>query len=182
MYTDKTVPQAMSAINARLHAPAGRGRPQLDGWVEKSGRFALTVTTEVRWGLRRRTTLYGRAERRDGATVIEGTVPGGASRQGQAVVFGALALIAVLGMVNGNAVLALVALAAGFGFYIPLQGDYANSEILLSELQKTLKAQFTPPRREGKATSRPAGKTSQTGRPTKEPADSAKTSTERSSP
>lgn len=163
MYTDKTVAQAMSAINARLHTPGTKGRPQLDGWVEKSGRFAMTVTTQVRWRLRRRTTLSGRAERRDGITVVEGTVPGGASREGQAVVFGALALVAVLSMINGNAILAIVALVAGAGFFIPLQGDYANSEILLSELQKTLKAQLTPPRREGKggpqrAASRPTGK------------------------
>jgi len=158
MYTDKTVPQAMSAINARLHTPGSKGRPQLDGWVEKSGRFALTVTTQVRWRFRRRTTLNARAERRDGLTVIEGSVPGGASREGQAVVFGALALVAVLGMIQGNAILAIVALAAGVGFFVLLEGDYANSEILLSELQKTLKAQLTPPRREDKAGSRRASK------------------------
>jgi hypothetical protein len=158
MYTDKTVPQAMSAINARLHTPGSRGRPQLDGWVEKSGRFALTVTTQVRWRFRRRTTLSARAERRDGLTVIEGNVPGGASREGQAVVFGALALVAVLGMIQGNAILAIVALAAGVVFFVLLEGDYANSEILLSELQKTLKAQLTPPRREGKAGTRHTSK------------------------
>lgn len=158
MYTDKTVPQAMSAINARLHTPGSKGRPQLDGWVEKSGRFALTVTTQVRWRFRRRTTLNARAERRDGLTVIEGSVPGGASREGQAIVFGALALVAVLGMIQGNAILAIVALAAGVVFFVLLEGDYANSEILLSELQKTLKAQLTPPRREDKAGSRRASK------------------------
>lgn len=158
MYTDKTVPQAMSAINARLHTPSGKGRPQLDGWVEKSGRFALTVTTQVRWRFRRRTTLNARAERREGLTVIEGSVPGGASREGQAIVFGALVLVAALGMAQGNAILALVALAAGAAFFVLLEGDYANSEILLSELQKTLKAQLTPPRRADKAGSRRASK------------------------
>lgn len=148
MYTDKSVAQAMSAINERLHVPGTKSRPQLDGWVEKSGRFAMGVTTTVRWRFDRRTFLYGQAERQGGVTLVEGTVSGGVGRDGQIVVFGAMLIIALLTLSQGNAILAIVALLAGLALFIPMRGDYANSEILLSELQKTLNAKFTPPKKE----------------------------------
>lgn len=146
MYTDKTIPQAMSAINARLHVPGTKARPQLDGWVEKNGKFAIGVTSDLQWRFRRRTWLHGKAIREGGVTVIQGTVPSGVSREGQAVIFGALLLVGILTLTQGNAVLAIIAVLAGAAFYIPLHGDYVNSEILLSELQKTLKGRFTPPK------------------------------------
>lgn len=148
MYTDKTVSQAMSAINERLHVPGTKSRPQMDGWVEKNGSFAMGVTTPVQWRFRRRTYLQGRAERQGGVTVVTGTVPGGAGRQGQIAVFAALLIVGLLILVQGNAMLAIIAVLAGAALYIPLRGDYDNSEILLSELQKTLNAKLTPPKRD----------------------------------
>jgi hypothetical protein len=148
MYTEKSVAQAMSAINERLHVPGTKSRPQLDGWVEKNGRFAMTVTTKVRWRFDRRTSLYGRAERQGGITYVEGTVSGGVGRDGQIVIFGALLIIALLTLSQGNAILAIVAVLAGLALFIPMRGDYNNSEILLSELQKALNAKFTPPKKD----------------------------------
>lgn len=155
MYTDKNVAQAMSAINERLHVPGTKSRPQLDGWVEKSGRFAIGVTTTVRWRFDRRTYLYGKAERQGGITIVEGTVSGGVGRDGQIVVFAALLVIALLTLSQGNAILAIVAVLAGLALFIPMRGDYNNSEILLSELQKALNAKFTPPKKD--TPKRPAG-------------------------
>lgn len=146
MYTDKSVPQAMKAINDRLHAAGTRSRPQLDGWVEKNGRFAMAVTSQLRWRFSRKTYLHGRAYREGGITLIEGSVPGGASRESQAVIFGALLLVAALVFFQGYALFALVTVVAGAALFIPLRGDYQNSEILLSELQKTLNARLTPPK------------------------------------
>jgi hypothetical protein len=148
MYTDKTVSQAMSAINERLHAPPSKSRPQLDGWVEKNGRFAISTSSKLRWRFSRRTHLYGKAERQSGVTVIEGNVPGGVSHEGQAVIFGALLLVGLLiFFIQGNALFAIVAVMVGMALFIPLRGDYHNSEILLSELQKTLNARLTPPKK-----------------------------------
>ena len=148
MYTDMTVAQSMRAINDRLHVSGTRTRPQMDGYVEKSGRFAMAVTTTVRWRFKRKTFLHGQAERDTGLTVIRGNVPGGLSRNKQALVLGMMIVIGLaLGFTQGNAILAIVPVLAGAAFSIPLQGDFDNSEILLSELQKALKAKFRPPKR-----------------------------------
>lgn len=147
MYTDKTVAQSMSAINERLHAPPTKSRPQMDGWVEKNGRFAMGVTSELKWKITRQTYMRGRAERQSGVTVVEGSVPSGVTREGQAVIFGALLLVGLLIFLQGNALFALVAVAVGAALFVPLRGDYQNSEILLTELQKTLNARLTPPKK-----------------------------------
>jgi hypothetical protein len=146
MYTEKSVPQAMSAINERLHTPGTKSRPQLDGWVEKSGRFSMGITGSVKWRLMRRTVLQGKAEKLGNITLIQGSVPGGVSGQGMLVILGALIAVAVLVYTTqNNAILAGVALLAGVVLYIPLVGDFNNCETLLSELQKSVNAKFTPP-------------------------------------
>ncbi len=147
MYTDKSVSQTMSAINERLHVPPSKSRPQLDGWVEKSGRFAIGVRSELQLRLSRKTYLQGKAERQGGVTVVEGSVPGGVSREGQLVIFVAMLLVGLLLYTQGYAMFALVVVAVGAALYIPLRGDYQNSEILLAELQKTLNARLTPPKK-----------------------------------
>ena len=148
MYTEKTVAQSMRAINDRIHAPGTKSRPQMDGWVDKSGRFAMAVTSKVRWRFRRKTFLHGRAERTGGYTIVQGNVPGGLSRDKQALVLVIMIVIGLaLGLTQGSAILVIVAVLAGAAFSIPLQGDFDNSEVLLSELQKALKAKFAPPKR-----------------------------------
>jgi hypothetical protein len=108
----------------------------------------MSVTTKVRLRFDRRTHLYGKAERQGGITVVEGTVSGGVGRDGQIAIFGALLVVALLMLSQGNAILAIIAILAGLTLFIPLRGDYNNSEILLSELQKTLNAKFTPPKKD----------------------------------
>ena len=147
MYTDKTVAQSMRAINERLHVPGTKTRPQIDGWVDKNGQFAISVTTTVRWRFKRKTVMHARAERDSGFTVIRGTVPSGLSRNRQIAVFVILLMIGLVAFSQGSAIMALVVVLAGAGLSIPLQGDYDNSEILLTELQKALRAKFTPPKK-----------------------------------
>ncbi|MBZ0292276.1 MAG: hypothetical protein K8L99_06880, partial [Anaerolineae bacterium] len=104
MYTDKTVAQAMASINERMHASPTKSRPQIDGWVEKKGRFAISVTSELKWRFKRRTFLHGHAERESGMTVVRGNVPGGVAPEGQAIIFVALLIIAALIFLQGNAI------------------------------------------------------------------------------
>jgi hypothetical protein len=146
MYTDSSVAQAMKAINDRLHVPGTKSRPQIDGWVEKNGSFAMSVNTSVYRRFHRKTFLRAKAERQGGTTVVTGTVPGGLPRNRQIIIFVMMVILGLALLSQGNAILAFVAIAAGAALAIPLQGDYHNSEILLTELQKALKARFAPPR------------------------------------
>ncbi len=146
MYTDKSVAQTMKALNDRLHASGTKSRPQFDGWVEKNGRFAIGVTTRVFGRFPRKTTLRGRAQREGSTTIVRGSVSGGLPRSRQGIVFAMVVLIALVTFSQGAAIPALIIVAAGAALVIPFQGDYDNSEILLTEVQRVLKARFAPPR------------------------------------
>ncbi len=147
LYSEKTVAQCLTAINARMHVKGTSTHPALDGWVEKGGAFALGVSTTVVGKFSRRTTLKAKVERQSGVTVIRGSVPNGGSKQGQLVVFGALALVAATMIANGNVLFALLMIPFAAYLYIPMRGDLLNSEILIDEVQKTLKAKPKPPKK-----------------------------------
>lgn len=146
LYTDKTIPQCLTAINERMHAKATSTRPALDGWVEKGGAFSLSMSAPVMGRFARRTTLKGQIEREEGVTIIRGGVPGGVPRQGQVLIFVALALVALTIIGSGNTLVGLLLFPMAAVLYIPMQGDYLNSEVLLDEVEKTLKAKPTPPK------------------------------------
>lgn len=146
LYTDKSVSQCMSAINERLHVKGTSARPGMDGWVDKKGIFSIGVSSPIIGKLQRKTFLRAKVEREGGVTTIKGDVPTGASPQGQIVVFGALALVAVVLIGSGSMLLGLIVIPFAAVLYIPMKGDYYNSEILLSEVQKALKAKPTPPK------------------------------------
>jgi hypothetical protein len=136
----------MSAINERLHVKGTSVRPGLDGWVDKKGTFSIGMSSPVIGKLNRKTYLRAKVEREGGVTTIKGDVPTGASPQGQLLVFGALALVAAVLIGSGSMLLGLVVIPFAAILYIPMKGDYYNSEILLSEVQKALKAKPTPPK------------------------------------
>jgi hypothetical protein len=134
----------MTALNARMQAKSSR---VLDGWVEKSGRFSISTSCKVARRFTRTTHLRAAAVREEGITVIRGYVPDGASRESQAVIFGALLLISLVLVASGNALLAGAAVVAGVLMYIPTTGDHINSEVLMSEVQRTLGAKATLPKK-----------------------------------
>jgi hypothetical protein len=136
----------MTAINERFHLKGTNTRPSMDGWVDKGGAFSMGVSTPVIGKLNRTTYLRAKVSRENGVTIIKGDVPGGANRQGQMLVFAALALVALALMGGGNALLGLVIIPFAAVLYIPMKGDYENSELLISEVQKILKAKTTPPK------------------------------------
>jgi hypothetical protein len=152
LYTEQTVAQCLSALNERMHLKPTTSRPALDGWLEKSGAFSLGVSSVVVGRFSRSTYLRGRLERQNGYTVVHGSVSGGASHKDKIVIFVALALIAAALALRGSVTLALVIAPLAAALYIPLTGDHQNSETLISELQKTLKARENPPRPAKKAT------------------------------
>jgi hypothetical protein len=146
LFTDKTVAQCNSAINERLQAPATSSRPGLDGWVEKSGKFSLAMTTAVIGRFTRTTRLDAQVERESGQTVIRGTVADGVGPQGQIVILLGMVLVSIMLFVQGQTVLGIIALIAGFVLYMSFRGDYENSDRLLMEVEKTLKATPKPPK------------------------------------
>jgi hypothetical protein len=146
MYTEKSVSQCMSAINERLHVKGTSARPGIDGWVDKKGVFSMGISSPVIGKLHRKTYLRAKVEREGGVTMIKGDVPTGASPQGQVLVFGALALVAAVLIGSGSMLLGLVVIPFAAILYIPMKGDYCNSEVLVSEMQKALKAKSTPPK------------------------------------
>ncbi len=170
LYSEKTVAQCLTAINARMQAKGTSTRPALDGWVEKGGAFALAVSTTVIGKFARRTTLKAKIERQSGVTIIRGSVPNGSTKQGQLVVFGGLTLVAATMIANGNVLFALLMLPFAAYLYIPMRGDLLNSEILIDEVQKTLKAKPKPPKKLSETkSSKPA--TSRASTPRKNTAD-----------
>jgi hypothetical protein len=147
LYTEKSVAQCMTALNGRMQAKGS----QLDGWVEKNGHFSLSMSCSVARRFWRRTHLRASASREVGYTVIKGYVPDGVSREGQAVIYGTLLLISVVLAASGNLLPAVVAVFATGALYIPLTGDRINSTALMSEVQRTLGAKPTRPRKAAKA-------------------------------
>ena len=131
----------MSAINERL-----RARSSMDGWVEKNGSFSIGISSPVIGKLQRKTYLRAQVERDGSVTTIKGDVPNGASPRGRILVFAALALVAGVLIATGSMLLGIIILPFAAVLYIPMKGDYENSDILLHEVQRLLKAKSTPPK------------------------------------
>ena len=145
LYTDKTVSQALNAVHERLQAKPTKSRPEFDGWIQKDGHFTMSTTIPVARIFSRTTRLHGRLERVGNATTVHVRVAVGMTQEGQAILFGAILVLAALVLLNGNAVLGLLIAIVGLAAYIPLKGDYHNSEVLVKDLRRILKAKETPP-------------------------------------
>lgn len=140
-YTDKTVSQCMISLNERLQAKSAK----LDGWVEKNGRFSLGTSTKVMRRFSRSTQLHATVEKENGLTVIRGYVSDGVEPRQRAIIYGAVVLVGVFVAFSGNFLPGLMAILAPLPLNIPLEGDCTNSQTLIAELQRTLKAKTTPP-------------------------------------
>jgi hypothetical protein len=168
-YTEKTVAQCLTAINARMQAKPTSTRPALDGWVEKSGRFSLGVTMPVIGRFKRTTYLQAKLERQGAVTQIAGSVSSGVPRDGQIVVYAALAVV-VLVMVLSGSLYGWLLIPFGALLYIPMKGDDANSTLLLDEIQKTLKARARPPRKASESAAKPRATRASSSTASKRPA------------
>jgi len=147
LYTDKSVKQCLTAITGRMQDKATKSRPEMDGWVDKNGKFAVSISSPVVYRFQRRTRLSGQIKREKGITTIEGFVPNGASREKQAIIFGALLVITLMVIANGDALLGIFAVIFGLALYIPLTGDFNNSEVLYKDIKRVLSAKEKPPKK-----------------------------------
>ena len=145
LYTEKTVAQCLSALNARMQSKGSAARPALDGWVEKNGRFALSVSTRMLNRFSRTTHLTGQLERRGSVTIVTGRVNDGGGPRERMLVSAALGLAAVVLIALGELVPALIAAAAAAVLNLLLAGDRQNRDILVGEVRRALKARETLP-------------------------------------
>src|SRR5262249_10732341 len=140
-YSEKTVSQCMLALNERLHQKSGK----LDGWVEKSGNFSLSVSTTILRRFTRSRRLHGQVSKENGVTVVRGYGSHGADPQNRYIIFGILVLLGVLLALAGYLLVGMIVIAIILPLNIPLEGDFINSETLTGEVQRTLKAKATLP-------------------------------------
>ena len=140
-YTEKTVSQCMLSLNERIHSSS-----KLEGWTEKSGGFSLAASSAVAKRFNRTTRLQAKAERQGSVTIINGYVSDGVGPRERVVIMGALILVGALLILAAKTLIpGVIALGVAPVLYIPLTGDYTNSRVLLSEVQRTLKAKDSPP-------------------------------------
>jgi len=172
LYSEKTPAQCISALNERLQGRGGKYN--LNGWTEKGGKFALSLETPIFSPplprVRRRTELRGIVEKEGGVTVIRGIVPDGVTPVGRVWVYGALFIAGIFIVLAKQLLVALMLIPLGVALYIPMKGDYVNCELLLNEVQRILKARYTPPTvspASESGTARSAGRSSARGSTTR---------------
>lgn len=140
----------MAALNERLQAP----RSPITGWAEKkSGRFSISIATRLTRVLpfQRITRLDGECARESGVTVIRGSVPEGVPTRVQPyILLGAVGMSLALLIVEQIAAAVLV-LAVGVILYLTVRADWLNSDKLLLEVERTLKASPKRPKPPEKA-------------------------------
>ncbi len=145
LFTEKTTNQCMKALHERIQATETKSRPALEGWIEKNGSFSIALSRRVIGKFRRTTRLRGSAERDKGVTIIRGFVPNGVSRNWLLIIGAAVAALTIFMVTQGQLLSGIVIVIAGLLIIASLWGDYRNHDILLYELEKTLKAKPAPP-------------------------------------
>lgn len=146
LYTEKSLSECVSALKERFDHKSG-GRAPISGWVERDGKFSMSVTTEVIAGFKRSTTLEGKLVKGDGVTTVRADVPDGATAREIAGIYALVGVIAVGLFASGNALIVVAALPLMIYAYVPMRGDHHNSALLLSDLQRVLKAKAKPPKK-----------------------------------
>lgn len=174
-YTEKTVAQSMTAITERLHAKSGKGA--IDGWVDKDGRFSVSLTAPVLGKLTRHTVLTGRAERENGITIVRGNVPSGVAPNERRIAYALLAVGALFSIASGNILFTVLLIPATALLYISMHGDYENHQQLIGDVRRILKATEKPPK---SLTAKTGARTSSTA--SRSPAASRSTRSPRSTP
>ncbi len=145
-YSDKTVRQCQSALTDRMEANPTKARPAMDGHIEKGGKFSLSVTTPVGGRFYRKTKLRGTMTRESGTTIIQGHVPAGVPRDRIGIIMAIAIVVGVLMVLAGGGIFGILIAMLGVVLYIPLVGDYNNSEILLKEVKRATNGKDKPPK------------------------------------
>lgn len=145
-YSEKTVRQCQSALTDRMEAKPTKARPPMDGHIQKGGKFSLSVTTPVGGRFYRKTRLRGTMTRESGTTIIRGHVPTGVPRERIGIIMAIAVVVGVLMVLAGAGIFGILVAMLGVVLYIPLVGDYNNSDILLKEVKRATSGKDRPPK------------------------------------
>ncbi len=154
LYTEKTIPQCMAALSERLQTP----RVPITGWVDKkAARFSISIATRLIGALplQRVTRLDADCTREQGLTVIRGSVSEGVPPRVQPYVLAATAIVSLLLVLVTQIAAAVGVFVVGVLLYRMLHADWLNSDKLLLEVERTLKASPKRPKAPDKTS--PAG-------------------------
>ncbi|MDX2078845.1 MAG: hypothetical protein SFZ02_20595 [bacterium] len=146
LYTEKTVSECIKTLNERIESKKN-SKTGVRGRTNKNGEFSLWSSARVLFVFKRITQMNAKVIREGGNTIIQGFVPDGMSPYWLTIAGVVLIAVCVGFLVLGDNFLAVIGLAAGIGAYVMLRGDYRNSEFLLVEVEKTLKASPNPPKK-----------------------------------
>lgn len=146
LYTEKSLNDCMKALTDRLLQSETPTRPALDGYVQKNGKFKIGIEQVVFRQLKRKTWVEGQMVKDGTLTVIRGQVPEGATPERQKWVGALIPIAGLMMVIRGELLLGLVAMLLIGYVLITLRGDYFNSDRLLVELEKNLKASPKPPK------------------------------------
>lgn len=157
LYSEKAATDCIKALTERLHQSETPTRPSLDGFVHKNGNFKIGLEQPVFRQLKRKTWIEGQIVKEGALTLIRGHVPEGAAPQRQKFVGAIIPIAGVLLILRGDLLLALLAMILIGYVLITLRGDYFNSDRLLMELEKHLKASPKPPKSAAGGSAKPTG-------------------------
>lgn len=146
LYAEKSVSECVKALNERIDAKKN-SKQGVRGKADKNGDFSLWISTKVIFIFKRTTTMNAKIRRESGNTLIEGFVPDGMSPYWMGIA--GLFLVGVCAgfLLIGETVLAVLGALIGAISYVILRGDYRNSDLLLLEVERTLKASPKPPKK-----------------------------------
>lgn len=147
LYTDKTVSQCLKDLNERMQAKPTKTRPELKGWIEKEGAFSISLTGPVLGKINRTTRLRAHLEREKGTTIIRGAVSDGVGPFWTFVLFIVMVLVAGGFVLAGKPFYGVLTVLFGLVAFIPMRGDYVNSDRLLIEIERLFKASPRPPKK-----------------------------------
>ncbi len=144
LYSPKTIKQINTELTARMAEKGTRSRPAIQGVVEKTGAIYWSTQT-VLLGITRTTRLRATMEKAKDVTIIRGYVSEGMRPEKVYIVMAALAAIGLLLALQGQVVLGLIVFGVSAVAYVPLVGDFRNSQYMLRELKRVTAAKDKPP-------------------------------------
>jgi len=146
LYSEKAATECIKALTERLHQSETPTRPALDGFVHKNGKFRIGVELGVFRQITRKTWVEGQIIKEGALTLIRGQVPEGATPGRQRFIGFLIPIAGGIMALRGELLLGLLAMVLIGYVLITVRGDYYNSDRLLMELEKNLKASPKPPK------------------------------------
>ncbi|MCL4256360.1 MAG: hypothetical protein KJ043_21560 [Anaerolineae bacterium] len=147
LYTEKSVSDCTKTLIERIQAKQNSKNGVRGNVNQKTHEFNLQIGCKILFLFPRSTQMNGKISKEGGQVTINGFVPDGMSPYWMLISGAVLAVVCGGFLILGENALAFLGILAGFSAYVMLRGDYRNSEALLVEIERTLKASPKPPKK-----------------------------------